>query len=147
MGLTSNEKGARTEGAVLSVLLHTGYNVLVPFGVTRYDLVIETDEGFRRVQCKTGRVTRGGSLEFNVCSTPPGGQCRNYDGEIDYFGVYLPERGQVYLIPAEAVAGLKREATFRLEPARNGQARGTRDAGQYLLDPMARSSEDRAAVS
>jgi hypothetical protein len=146
--MTSNEKGARTEGAVLSVLLHEGYNVLLPFGVSRYDLVIEVEGEFKRVQCKTGRLGRGGgSLEFNVSSTPPDGKARNYDGQIDYFGVYLAQQGQVYLIPAEELAGLQREATMRLGPARNGQSKGTRDARPYLLDPMACSSEDGAAVS
>lgn len=146
MDISANAKGARTEGAVLSVLLHAGYNVLVPFGVARYDLVIEVDGQFKRVQCKTGRL-RGTGLEFNVSSTPPGGKSRPYDGEVDYFGVYLPIRGQVFLIPVEDLAGLKREAVLRLEPTRHNQQQGTRDALRYLLDPMARSSEEGAAAS
>jgi hypothetical protein len=134
--LTTNEKGARTEGAVLSVLLHAGYNVLLPFGVARYDLVIETAGSFKRVQCKTARLGRtGNSLEFNVSSTPPGGKAAPYDGQVDYFGVYLVERGQVYLVPVEALVGLRREVTMRLGPAKNGQSRNTRDALPYLVDP------------
>lgn len=147
MPLTTNEKGSRTEGAVLSALLHSGYNVLLPFGVARYDLVIETGGEFKRVQCKTGRVRRGTALEFNVCSSPPGAPRRNYDGEVEFFAVYAPELNEVYLIPAEDVAGLKREASLRLGPTKSGQAKGTREARQYLLDPRAGSSVDRAPGS
>lgn len=131
---------------MLSVLLHAGYNVLVPFGIARYDLVIEIDGDFKRVQCKTGRLKCGG-LRFNVASNPPGGESRTYSGDADYFGVYLPDRGQVFLIPVEDLDGIQREATLRLEPTRHNQMKGTRDARPYLLDPMARSSGERVAAS
>ena len=142
--LSTNEKGARSEGAVLAQLLRHGYNVLIPFGVSRYDLVIEDDEGiFRRVQVKTGRVDKAGALRFNVCSTPPGGRTRNYDGQVDYFGVYVPDIDAVYLFTAEVVAGRQRQVSFRLQPARNGQTSGTRLAEPYRLV----AQQDRAPVS
>ena len=68
--LTSHpvDVGHRTEAAILAELVRRGYRILVPFGVNqRYDLVIETDEGFLRVQCKTGRL-RDGVIQFNALS-------------------------------------------------------------------------------
>lgn len=148
MTLTSNEKGARCEGAVLSVLLHAGYNVLVPFGVARYDLVIEVGGEFKRVQCKTARLSRRGSaIEFNASSRPPGRPTKSYAGQIDYFGVYWPAKSQVFLVPIKDLGDVKDLVTLRLVPARNGQQQRTRSAADYLLDPMASSSEDRASAS
>lgn len=148
MAMTSNDKGTRTEGAVLSVLLHAGYTVLIPFGVARYDLVIEVNEEFKRVQCKTARLRKSGTaLEFNASSRPPGGRARNYAGEIDYFAAYWPAEGRVYLIPIEDLDGVNELITLRLVPAKNGQHLRVRNAADYLLDPMASSSADRATAS
>ena len=133
---------------MLSVLLHAGYNVLVPFGVARYDLVIEVGGEFKRVQCKTASLKPGGTaIKFNANSRPPGGTSRSYAGEIDYFGVYWPAEGRVYLVPISDVDGINNLVTLRLVPARNNQERGVRNAADYLLDPMASSSKDRASVS
>ena len=77
-------KGTCTEAAVLSALIGVGYNVLIPFGVARYDLVIEVADGFRRVQCKTARLVQPEMMRFNVCSGSPEGVQRTYVGEIDF---------------------------------------------------------------
>lgn len=110
--------------------------MLTPFSVVRYDFVIETGEGeFKRVQCKTGRLSSNpGAMEFNVSSNPPGGVSRTYENDVDYFGVHLAERDQVYLVPIEAVAGRRREAVLRLESPRNGQTKGIRYAASYLVN-------------
>lgn len=134
-------KGTHTEGEVLSALVSVGYNVLIPFGVARYDLVIEVADGFRRVQCKTARLVQPGMMRFNVCSGSPEGVRRTYVGEIDFFGVYLPDLGHVYLIPIEAVDGYRREVQFCLTDS--GDVHGTRLASPYRL--VAQS--ERALVS
>ena len=60
--------GQRTEAVILAELVKRGHTVLVPYGTNhRYDLVLETREGFLRVQCKTGRL-RGGVIKFNTVS-------------------------------------------------------------------------------
>jgi hypothetical protein len=130
--LTPGQQGTRTEGVVLAALLRRGYDVLIPFGVARYDLVIEGTDGFKRVQCKTARV-RGDVMTFKVCSTPPGGTVRNYVGQIDYIGVYLPDLDEVYMIPVEAVGDCRTEASFRLRPSGTGRHYGTRIAADYRL--------------
>jgi PD-(D/E)XK endonuclease len=58
--MNPSTKGEITEAMVLATLLKNGSKVLVPFGSSlRYDIVIENEGNFQRVQCKTGRLRRG----------------------------------------------------------------------------------------
>ncbi len=83
-----------------------GYDVYLPFGEnTRYDLAIDDGSCLRRVQCKTGRLREGG-IRFAVCSCyghhrNPKDARRDYQGQVDLFGVYCPETLGVYLVPIE----------------------------------------------
>jgi hypothetical protein len=53
---------------VMAALVLAGRRVLVPLGDhLRYDLVIDDGGVFLRVQCKTGRLTKGAIL-FHTCS-------------------------------------------------------------------------------
>ena len=92
--------GERSVACILAALLKAGKTVLLPFGDNqRYDMVIEEDGNFTRIQCKTGRL-RNGVIAFNVCSQAGGsGKRRDYQGEIDVFGVYCPELDTVYIVP------------------------------------------------
>lgn len=112
---STNSTGTRTEGVVLAALLRAGYNVLLPFGVARYDLLIEDANGrFHRVQCKTGRlVANGSSVEFNVRSSGPGTKPKPYVEDAEYFGVYLADLDEVYLVPIGDVAHLTSSARLQ----------------------------------
>jgi hypothetical protein len=129
--------GDRSTMAILTALLEAGYAVLLPFGEnTRYDLVIDDGSTLGRVQCKTGRLREGG-VRFSACSTyahhpNPKIIRRDYQGDIDYFAVYCPETGGVYLIPVEDVR-VKKQGTLRVESARNGQRRRIRTAAGYEI--------------
>jgi len=89
-------------------LCDAGFAISMPFGEnTRYDLVIDDAVQLARVQCRTGRL-RGGAIHFPMCSTyahhaQPRGTRRDYEGEIEYFGVHCPETGGIYLVPIEDV--------------------------------------------
>jgi hypothetical protein len=111
-------KGACAEGAVTAALLRVGYNVLTPYTVTRYDLVMEGADGFYRVQCKTARL-EGDALTFSTKS-----KGRRYEGEVDYFGVYEPTSGHVYMIPIEVV-GSRQSVSLRLD-GHQGERRAER---------------------
>ena len=65
---------------------------------------------------------------------------RDYCGEVDYFGVYCPETGGVYLIPM-ADLQLRRQGALRVDPPRNGQRKFIRYADQ---DEIARVNLGRA---
>lgn len=131
----SNPKtiGERSEGMVLAALLRAGKVVLQPFGDNqRYDLVIDNDGTFIRVQCKTGRL-KNGAVQFDACSSQAhrGKGKQDYRGQADVFGVYYPDRDEVYLVPVEEVG--RTAALLRLEPSKNGQTKGVRMAADYLL--------------
>jgi hypothetical protein len=119
------------------VLRELGFGVLVPLGEnTRYDLVIDDGVTLEKVQCKTGRL-RQGSVVWRVCSTyghhpNPQAVRRDYVGEIDYFGVYCPETGGVYLIPIGDLA-VRNRGALRVEPPRNNQKKRIRYAVEYEI--------------
>jgi len=100
--------GDRSTLAVMLALHDAGLDLLLPFGEnTRYDLVVDLDSRLVRVQCKTGRL-RNGAVFFATCSAyghhrNPQAHRRDYADQIDYFAVYCPETGGVYLIPIEDV--------------------------------------------
>lgn len=129
--------GNIAEAHVLAALCDKFYTVLIPYGGgCRYDLLIDNDGQFTRVQCKNGCL-RNGRILFKTCSVD-----RNWSGhsskersytadEIDAFGVYCPELGTVYLVPLKDCATSR--VTLRINPPRNGQTKGIRYASDYLL--------------
>ena len=126
--------GIVSELKVIAALADAGYHVLIPYGDSvRYDVVIEDDEGtFARVQIKTGRL-KNGAIEFNAFSshTHRGGvSTRLYVGEVDFFGVYCPQVGRCYLMPASDV---RTYGSLRVETPKNGQAAHVRWAARYEL--------------
>jgi hypothetical protein len=129
--------GDRSTVAVILGLQAAGFTVLIPFGENaRYDLAIDEGGRLARVQCKTGRLRRGVIL-FNACSTyqhhaRPTAASRHYQGQIEYFAVYCPQTGGVYVVPIED-APVTSNATLRVEPARNGQGKRIRPAAMYQI--------------
>lgn len=124
--------GSTVEAAVLAGLTSAGYPCFVPFGVSKADLVIETAEGLRTVQCKKAKLSRSGTVvSFRPYATARNGNRSPYAG-IDYFGVACPEHSSdIYLVPV-AEAG-RRELSLRLSPAANGQQAGVRMAANYAV--------------
>jgi PD-(D/E)XK endonuclease len=126
--------GHRSETAILAQLVSRGYRVLLPFGVNqRYDLVIDSDGSFLKVQCKTGRL-REGAIRFrsvSVQSNTSVTRVRGYAGEVDLFAVYCPENITVYLVPADEVS--PNINYLRVDPTRNNQSKRVRWARDYEL--------------
>lgn len=123
--------GTRTEGMVLAALLKAKRQVLLPFGGgSRYDLAYEMGGALVRVQCKTA-VFRNGAVIFNSRSLSRDGRSIPYDGHADFFGVYCPGTGGVYLVPVGVVA--KGKGSLRVEPTKNNQTKGILHAKDFLL--------------
>jgi len=121
--------GERTEAIILAALLRKGETLLLPFGDNqRYDLVLDRDGTFIRVQCKTGRLRNGG-ITFHASSSHEhrGNGRRKYVGEADFFGIYCPELDKVYLLPVKDVFS----KTLRVDPPLNGQKTGICWAKDY----------------
>ena len=120
---------------VAAALVRRGKRLLRPISsATRYDLVIDNDDGsFVRVQCKTGRL-REGRVEFRLYSVS-GHNTRTvrYTGQIDAYGVYCPQTEGIYLVPVTAISTCGAIATLRVTAARNGQTRGVRHAAEYAI--------------
>ncbi len=135
--------------AIMFALRQVGFALSMPFGEnTRYDLVIDDGHELSRVQCKTGRL-RKGAIVFATCSCyahhpNPKVVRRDYIGEIDYFGVYCPDNGGVYLVPIKDATRTSIHAIFASSTSRNGQKKAIRFAADYEIGTVA-SSAPRAS--
>jgi hypothetical protein len=129
MNMAPKAVGERSEGQVLAAFLKAGLVVCQPFGDNqRYDMVIDDNGHFIRVQCKTGLMTNG-AIRFKCCSSNwNSGARRGYRGEADVFAVYVPDLDKVYIVPVDQVS---LDAMLRLEPSKNGQKKGVRMAVDY----------------
>jgi hypothetical protein len=125
--------GARAEAAVASALVRLGRTVFLPAFAAhdRVDLVYLGVERPVRVQCKTAGLY-GGALIFKTCSYTAN-LPRAYTNQVDEFGVFAPQTGMVYLVPASDLPN--RSCSLRLDPPRNNQQGGVRWAADYLLGP------------
>jgi hypothetical protein len=132
-------KDDRSTLAIMLALHDAGYELLVPFGEnTRYDFVIDDVLRLARVQCKTGRLRKGGVI-FSACSSyahhpNPKMVTRSYLGQIDYFAVFCLDTGVSYLIPIED-APVTRRGKLRIDPPRINQRVGVRFAADYEIRP------------
>ncbi len=122
---------------VIAALTRQRKHILTPIGDhLRYDLVIDDEGRFLRVQCKAGRL-RNGVVRFATCSIDSRsqkGRCvrRSYRGEIELFGVYCPDNGKCYLVPVGKV-GIN-ECFLRVTPPRNGQKTRIHWAEDYEIE-------------
>lgn len=131
--LTTNDIGERAQGVILAEVMKYGYTVLIPFGEgRRYDMVIEKEGQFFRLQCKAGRYING-VIRFNACSSNWFNKTRKpyTREEIDYFAVYCGHTGKTYLVPVEEIAST--DGVLRIEPTANNQAKRVRWAKDYEI--------------
>lgn len=103
--MNTKDKGNIAETVILSEFVKAGFQVSVPWGEnSRYDLLVDVDGRFIRVQCKTG-ILRKGCVQFRtntVYKLSTGNVVRGYTkSEIDYFAVYCRDTGDVYLVGVE----------------------------------------------
>lgn len=103
--MNTSRKGDETEGIILGRLMKLGVSVAVPFGDSeRYDLIVDDETRFYRVQCKTGSWING-SVRFNLYTSTVNSDGRvdsDYTAEeIDVYAVYSEETDEVYWVPIE----------------------------------------------
>ena len=136
--------GNKTEAIVLAALVQAGYSPLLPFGGGHpYDIALDDDGRLIRIQCKTGRLLKQGTIFFPTASWCRNMSYRSYRGYVDLFGVYCPATKEVYLVPIGDVPD--RAAYLRVEPTRNGQEKGVRWAQDYVIWPDRECTTDAQA--
>ncbi len=122
---------------IIAALTRRRKHLLLPIGDhLRYDLVIDEEGTFLRVQCKTGQL-REGAVRFATCSVDSWsqkGRCvrRCYRGEIELFGVYCPDNDKCYLVPVGEVG--TNQGFLRVNPPRNGQRTRIHWAEDYEIE-------------
>ena len=136
MGCSTKQKGDVSEAVILAELVKLGFTVLQPFGDNQsYDLVVEKDGQFFRIQCKTG-ILKNGVVNFRTVSTLPrfkgGYDQRSYKGLVEFFVVYCPQNGGIYVLPPNEMP--EGTAYLRVKPTKNSQSKGVRMAEDYILN-------------
>lgn len=100
--METHRKGDLTETIVVTELKRRQIPVSRPIGDNeRYDLVAESGRDLHRLQVKTSWVTEG-TIRFHGKSqhtNAQGNVYEIYDGDVDYFVVYVDELETIYLIP------------------------------------------------
>lgn len=133
--MNSKDVGDVSVSAVLARLVKNNKHVLLPFGDNlRHDLAIDEEGKFSRIQIKTARLKKN-KLIFNTCSSTfhrRNGTLKDYQGEIEFFGVYSRELDKVYLIPINKVQ-TKREATLLLSEPKRKNSFGVRFAKDFEI--------------
>lgn len=128
--------GEASEARILSELKSLGYTVLTPFGDNaKYDLVYD-DNGFNRVQVKTGKLQDSGVINFKTRTAghnnTEGTYHKGYTSDdIDMFAVYCPQINSCYLVDIDDAPDS--QMSLRLTPPGNGQTKGINMAEDYLL--------------
>ena len=130
----TSQQGLISHTAILNRLIQLGFEVLLPWADhLGYDLayyLVEEHRNFGffvhrearlvRIQCKTGRITKDGScFEFNTVSVSAGKRGnlkKGYVGKAEYFAVYVPENGKVYMIAVSEAPG-RNDMTLRFKSA------------------------------
>lgn len=159
----TSQIGLISHTAVLNRLVQLGYEVLLPWADhLGYDLAYQVIEEHRnfgffvhqevhlvRVQVKTGRLTKNGAcLEFNTISVTANRRGINlkktYVGKAEYFAVYLPDNGKVYMIKVDE-APTSSNMTLRFKSA--GLVRGNHKSThivpyEEITDPRFHWAED-----
>ena len=131
---------------MLNRLVQLGYEVLMPWAdYLGYDLAYlidkeETYFGFFkfrtvevvRVQCKTAWLSKDRSyIAFSTATlTHRLTKRKNYHGIAEWFEVYSPDTGKVYMV-AVSESGKGSEMKLRLHPTKNNQEKNVNWAQDY----------------
>ncbi len=124
--LSTAQKGAIAEAAIVEAATRAGIPVARPLAPERYDLVFDLGSRLLRVQCKWA-VRRRGAIVVRCYSSSRGreGLVRRFYSErdVDAIAAYCPDTDRCYFLPASWIDG-RHTVQLRTEPARNNQGTG-----------------------
>jgi PD-(D/E)XK endonuclease len=140
--LTTDQKGAIAESAIVAVAIKLGvevYRPLVEGG--RSDLIIEVESKLLRVQCKWAPL-QGEVVVVRCYSTRrarEGLRRRCYSAsEIDLIAAYCPELERSFLLSADQFDG-RTHVFLRVAPSRNNQRAGINWAEDFAFEARLRA--------
>jgi hypothetical protein len=108
-------RGEWVELLFMTVAARMGFNVAKPWGDSAsYDVVVENEGRFLRVQVKSTEMWMGGCY---LCQLHAGGNRLYTAKEIDYFAIYVLPDDVWYIFPAKTLEGM---ATVGVTPHRKG---------------------------
>jgi hypothetical protein len=104
----------------MAAYVKTGCTVSVPFGNgCAYDLVVDTGLHLYKVQVKTGWKRKGCLIykgQRKVKDSTYNGTRSYRADEVDFFAIYFPPTGSVYVVPSILMTG---DSPLRLAPVLN----------------------------
>ncbi len=117
----SHQLRASAIGDAICWFLDRGYKPSVPVDVAHYDLIVESDDGLKRIQVKTTTAKDRGSNRWTVKimrhAYDRHAKARNAAGkrrelpyspdDVDYFYIMTGDRSR-YIVPVKATAGALR---------------------------------------
>jgi hypothetical protein len=135
--LTSDQKGAIAESAIVHAALKAGIDVYKPVREGgRYDLIFEVGPRLIRVQCKW--AVRHADVIVVRCHssrrTRDGFRKRAYvEDEVDVVVAYCADVDRCYVVSPPVFSGGS-YVQLRLTPTRNGQERGVKWAERFEFE-------------
>lgn len=133
---TNKEKGRAGLSAAIAYFGMNGYNVSIPLNDTQdYDLVVEKDNIFQKVQCKaTG--SQDGKIDFRITSGKQEGDTINnlLNTKIDIL-FCINQNQTMYCIPFEDIkkCGNTSGIKLREEPLSKYANKNTLDTFNYIV--------------
>lgn len=122
--MNSKTKGDISEAKALFEFQKRGIPVLIPWGDNlRYDMVIELNNCFYRIQVKTANEIKNGVVKCYTRSSTnhtTNKHLTTYENDVDYFVFYNQILDKVALVPIKEV-GNQKTISLRLEPPKNNQ--------------------------
>lgn len=116
----SEKKGMLAEIKIAESLIKKGYIVSFPFAAkAAYDCLFDDGNKIQKVQVKSGsykQTDRQSRVSFHTCTFRKNTEgktisvCRK--NEFDYYGVYVEELNQCYLVPTNLVG--ERQGSLRI---------------------------------
>lgn len=152
MSLTTKQKGNIAQLAVAADLAHRGYTVAQPFGDHGdWDLLIERNNGFERIQVKYASTKEGYIPVRNRCHSVVAGRVQrthSYNNSVEWIAVYAADHNFVCYVSATELG--KEEMRLRVTKPKNNQVAGIRWANDYLNkidDPVWSSGQGCSPVT
>jgi PD-(D/E)XK endonuclease len=131
--LTTNQRGAVAETAVIHEAVRLGIGVFTPVMDERYDLIFDLRPGLLKIQCKTA-VLRGEVIVIRCYScrrSATGLVKRPYAAEdVDAFAAHCAALRRTFLLPMAWMGG-RTVVQLRLRPTINNQSSGINWADEF----------------